>query len=62
MERDLENPRVLLDKIKKLDQASLEGDESLRAEALESARALCLRLEKPWDSILRFTYMEVRML
>ena len=35
-------------------------DEAARARALLSARALCKRLEKPWESIARMFWQEVR--
>lgn len=42
-----------------LNQSSFESNDHARAQALISARALCKRLEKPWDSIFRMFWMEV---
>lgn len=53
------SPQQLLEQMNQLDQSACHGDEKLRADLLSSARALCLRLENPWDTILRMIYVEV---
>ena len=50
---------TLLDEVRDFNRSGRVEDENLRAAMLESARALCSKLENPWDSILRMIYMEV---
>lgn len=46
--------------IDRLNADSFAGDEPGRLQALAKARALCSRLETPWESLTRMIWQEVR--
>lgn len=42
-----------------VDRHLFQDTEVERIRALKSARALCARLEKPWDAVIRMLYLDV---
>ena len=56
-----EDAAKVLQQIEHINQDSFDGDDFSRMRALERARALCSRLETPWDSLVRMIWLEVRL-
>lgn len=48
-----------LDALAFIDRSSFSGNEQARLEALDKARALCQRLETPWDALRRQMWTDV---
>ena len=51
-----------LELIECLDKSTFWNDEHGRLQALDKARALCCRLETPWESLTRIIWQEVRFI
>lgn len=49
----------LLNSLESVDRHLFQDTEVERIRALKSARALCARLEKPWDAVIRMLYLDV---
>ena len=55
-----EDINTALEVIDSINGSTFAGDEAGRLEALDKARALCSRLETPWESLTRMIWQEVR--